>query len=146
MASLNEFSRRMAVHAGRISGNTTRLVRRVALAADQALVSGTPVDTGRARSNWIVQLNSAAGDDIDPYVPGAHGSTEAQNTQAALDQGEAVISGYVSGRDLSIHITNNVPYIGELNAGSSAQAPANFVEQALSEAVAAVNSSRIIGP
>ncbi len=146
MASLNEFSRRMGVLAGRIGGNTTRLVRKTALAADQAVVSGTPVDTGRARSNWIVELNGAAGEDdiIGPYVAGEGGSTGDSNVAAALAQGEAVISRYVSGQDQSIHITNNLPYIGALNDGSSAQAPANFVQEAIMEAVQAVNSSRII--
>lgn len=136
----------MTVRAGRIGDNTTRLVRKVALAADQAVVSDTPVDTGRAKSNWIVELNSASSDTIEPYAPGRKGSTEAQNAQAAIDQGEAVISGYRSGNNVSIHITNNLPYIGELNNGSSSQSPANFVEQAVAEAVAAVNSSRIIDP
>lgn len=144
MASLSEFSRRMAVLTGRISGNTTRLVQKAALAADQAVVSSTPVDTGRARSNWIVEMNGREDDTIEPYVEGQHGSTGAANTAAALAQGEGVIRGYVSGRDQSIHITNNLPYIGELNDGSSAQAPANFVEEAVLEAVQAVNSSRII--
>lgn len=81
MASLNEFSRRMRIRAERVSGNTTRLVRKVALTADQAVVSGTPVDTGRAKSNWIVALNGSTIETIEPYVPGKDGSTEAANVQ-----------------------------------------------------------------
>lgn len=137
MASLRDFSRRMRVRADQIGVDTTRAVRRVAIAADQAVVSGTPVDTGRAKSNWIVQLGSPADEIIGPYSPGEAGSTEAQNTQAALDQAEAVISRYQSGQDVEIHITNNLPYIQRLNDGYSDQAPANFVEEAILEAVAA---------
>lgn len=143
---LLSFSRRMAIRANRISGNTSRLVRRVAIVADQAVVSGTPVDTGRARSNWVAQVGANFSGVIDAYVPGQGGSTGAQNIQAALDQAEAVISQYESGFDQFISISNNLPYIGELNNGSSAQAPANFVEIALAEAVAAINRSRIIDP
>lgn len=33
------------------------------------------------------------------------------------------------------HIRNDVPYVGRLNDGGSAQAPAGFVERALSEAL-----------
>lgn len=146
MASLLEFSRRMAVRAGRISGNTTRLVRAVAIAADQAVVSATPVDTGRARSNWVAQIGAQFSGVIDAYAPGAGGSTGQQNVQAALDQAERVINQYTSGFDQAIYITNNLPYIGRLNEGYSAQAPANFVELALIEAVAVINRSRIIDP
>lgn len=118
------------------------MVRRVALAADQAVVVSTPVDTGRARSNWIVALGDAADSPIEAYTPGEDRSTEAANTQAALAQGEAVIRGYMGGQGTSIHITNNLPYIQKLNDGSSAQAPANFVETAVQQAVAAMTRGR----
>ncbi len=142
MASLQEFSRRIKVRAAKVVTNTDKLVRSVALAADQAIVSGTPVDTGRARSNWIVQLDSASDSVIEAYAPGKKGVTAAANTQAAIDQGEAVIHNYQSGKE--IHITNNLPYIQELNDGSSKQAPANFVESAVQAAVAKINAARII--
>jgi len=137
VASLNDFTRRIRARANQIGSNVTRTVRRVAISADAAVVLGTPVDTGRARSNWIVQLNSAADEVIRAYSPGDLGSTEAQNPQAALDQAEAVISNYQGGQNVEIHITNNLPYIQRLNDGYSAQAPANFVEEAIQAAVAA---------
>lgn len=144
MPSLNEFSRRITVRGRAVAENTDRLVRKVALAADQAVVTGTPVDTGRARSNWIVQINSPNSGVIDAYAPGETGSTAGANTQAAIDQGENVISGYNSGE--SIHITNNLPYIQRLNDGYSAQAPSNFVEQAVLEAAQVVQFGRVVEP
>ena len=137
MPSLNEFTRRIRARANTLGDNLTKTVRRVAITADAALVLGTPVDTGRARSNWIVALGAPASQVIEPYSPGKAGSTEGANTQAALDQGESVITDYVAGQDMEIHITNNLPYIQRLNDGYSAQAPANFVETAVMEAVAA---------
>ena len=142
MPSLNDFSRRITVRGRGIAENTDRLVRKVALAADQAVVMGTPVDTGRARSNWIAQIGSASSGTVDAYAPGESGSTAGANTQAAIDQAEAVISGYNNGQE--IHITNNLPYIQRLNDGYSAQAPANFVEQAVMEAVQVVQFGRIV--
>lgn len=142
MASLDEFSRRIVVRARNVADNADRLVRRVALVADQAVVTATPVDTGRARSNWIVQIGGPATDAIEPYSPGDRGSTGAANVQAALDQGEAAIRDYRAGQE--IHITNNLPYIGDLNKGSSAQAPENFVELSVLEAVQAVRFGRIV--
>jgi hypothetical protein len=103
---------------------------------------GTPVDTGRARSNWIAQIGSAPDTVIDAYVPGSLGDTEAANTQAALDQAEAVIKNYKGGQE--IHITNNLPYIQRLNDGWSSQAPANFVEQGVMEALQVVYFGRIV--
>lgn len=138
MASLNEFNRRIRARANRLGTNVTQTVRRVALTVDAAVVQGTPVDTGRAKSNWVVQLGSPAEGVINAYSPGEAGSTEARNVQAALDQGEAVISRYQTGEGVEIHITSNLPYILPLNDGYSDQAPANFVEEAIIEAAAAV--------
>ena len=126
---LASFRRRMTVRGKRLVQNSEQLVRKVALAADQAVVFETPVDTGRARSNWIVAINSAPDDIIQPYAPGEFGSTGARNAQAAINQAEEVISSYQSGD--TIHISNNLPYIQRLNDGYSAQAPANFVETAI---------------
>lgn len=136
------FSRIIRLRGSRIQENTDRLVRKVALAADQAAVSGTPVDTGRAKSNWLVQVGSANTSEVEAYVPGIGRSTASQNEDAALAQGRAEIAKYKNGQE--IHITNNLPYIGELNDGSSAQAPKNFVETAVIEAANAVKNSRIV--
>lgn len=142
MASLSNFSRRITIIGDGIAENADRTVRRVALVADQVLVSGTPVDTGRARSNWLVQLNQPAEGIIEAYVPGEFGTTGGANTQAALNQAQAAISNYTHG-DV-IHITNNLPYMQALNDGSSDQAPANFIEDGIQQAVQAVRGARLI--
>lgn len=142
MPSLKEFSKRMTLRGRKVAKGADDLTRQVAIAADQAVVSSTPVDTGRARSNWIASIGAPSSDVIEAHAPGKDGSTEAENTQAATNQAEAVISGYRAGEE--IHISNNLPYIQALNDGSSAQAPANFIETAVQEAAHAVRSSRIV--
>lgn len=142
MASLSEFSKRMVLRGRQVADNTDKLVRKVALAADQAIVMRTPVDTGRARANWIVNIGSAAPDVIEAYAPGKDGNTAAANTQAALDQAEATIKNYVGGNE--IHITNNLPYIQRLNDGYSAQAPRGFVQETIQAAAQAVSESRLV--
>lgn len=122
-----------------IEANADRTVRKCALAVDATVVLATPVDTGRARSNWQVELNRAAEGTIDPYTPGAGGSTAAVNAQAAIDRGSVVISGYKGGPGSSIHIGNNLAYIGKLNEGYSAQAPAGFVEKAVMVGIDAIS-------
>ena len=134
----------MQVLAQRFEGNADKMVRKAALAVDQTVVLATPVDTGRARSNWIVQLGAPAESVIEAYAPGFFGSTGAENAQAAIDQGSAEISGYRGGQGTEIHITNNLPYIGDLNDGWSAQAAANFVQTAIQTAAEAVTGTKLL--
>lgn len=143
MASLRQFARRIELRADSIVENVDRLVRQVALAVDQAVVFETPVDTGRARSNWLVSLVEPRQDEIPPYAPGRRlGKGESANAAAALAQGAAVIGMRRPGQD--IVISNNVPYIGRLNEGSSAQAPANFVEAAVQSGASVVRGTRVV--
>lgn len=133
---VESFSRRMTLRGGKIAEGADKLVRKVALVIDQAVVIGTPVDTGRARSNWIVQIGSPAEGTIPTHGTGA--------AQAAVVQGQSVIRNYIGGSGLSIHITNNLPYIGRLNEGWSKQAPANFVQEAAREAASAVAGAQLV--
>lgn len=138
---LRDFSKRIKVIANTVSENADQLTRKVALAVDATVVMATPVDTGRARSNWQVALDAPASGVIDAYSPGTEQSTAGPNARAALDQGKDVIGQYRKGNE--IHITNNLPYIGKLNEGHSAQAGANFVEKAVHVGINAVRNVKI---
>lgn len=122
--------------------NATLLKRKVALAVDAEVVLSTPVDTGRARSNWQVEINAPAAGTRDAYVPGTEASTAGPNAQAAIDHATAVISRAQS--EEAIHITNNLAYIGRLNEGWSAQAPAGFVEAAIMAGAMRVKEAKLI--
>lgn len=145
MASMGEFGKRMAKHGQAVKDNSDALVRKCALAVDGTVVLATPVDTGRARSNWQVALGEPIESPREPYAPGEKGSTGGDNAQAAIAQGKSVISQYRGGANAEIHITNNLPYIGKLNSGSSAQAGAGFVEKAILVGIQAVKGARILG-
>lgn len=142
MPSLGDFSKRIRRRAADIERNINRTVRQVALVADRELVLATPVDTGRARSNWFVNLGAPNRSVSEPYFPGEKGSTASSNSQAAIDQATQVISRRQIGQD--IYISNNLDYIGSLNDGSSAQAPAQFVESAVQRAVNVVKGAQIV--
>lgn len=107
-----QFSRRMKVVANAVGENAAILVRKAALAADQAVVQSTPVDTGRARANWVVSIGAPRRTEVGFTDPGGG---------IAISAGAAVIGGYKAGQG-SIFITNSVPYINELEDGSSKQA------------------------
>lgn len=113
-----------------VEDNTAKLVRKVALAVDAELVLSTPVDTGRARSNWQAEINTPATGEAEPVPP-----------QQAIDDATRVIAESKPGD--AIHITNNLPYIGRLNEGWSAQAPEGFVETAILHGAAQVKGAKL---
>lgn len=128
---LRSFGRKMRVTGATVADNATALVRKVALAVDAELVYSTPVDTGRARSNWQVEIDSPAKGTVDPV-----GAAE------ALARAEAKVQESKPGS--TIHITNNLPYIGRLNEGWSAQAPAGFVETAVLNGALRIKGAKLL--
>jgi len=123
-----------------IEGGTAEVVRRIQLRALQTLASATPVDTGHARSGWTPNVGSPVVDRLDrpndeTVARGAASSRAAANRAKA----QAIAKSYLL-RQGSVFISNNVPYVVFLDQGSSAQAPANFVERALTTAIAFGNA------
>lgn len=139
MTDLNSFARRIRIRAVSVPKNVDKLVGKVTLAVDQAVVLATPVDTGRARANWRPSIGAMITDSLpEPSSPG-------EGLRAALSAAESVAARYRGGsRSPTVHITNNLPYIQALNDGSSKQAPKNFVSIAISMAVSAIKNARII--
>ncbi len=89
--------------------------------------TGTPVDTGHARANWI------------PAV-GTPNHVEAAGVDAALaDAGAAVVAAFKLGQG-KLYLSNVVPYVRRLNEGWSRQAPALFVESCIIRAMATVKA------
>lgn len=117
-------SNRRAVVA-RFDQALSRGIAKLALDVTANLKETTPVDTGWARANWVPSVGTPA--------QGTAGSRD-RVTQGPQAQGEARMLGYKISQGAAF-ITNNVPYIGELNAGSSAKAPAGFVEAAIMRAI-----------
>lgn len=142
--NLGQFARRMAAISSGIPENVAELMGKVALSVDQAVVLGTPVDTGRARSNWIVSRGAPDSRTRSPYSPGNKlGLGETGNLSGALDQAKGEVNAFKLS-DGSIWISNNLKYIGKLDAGGSRQAPAGITAIGVAAGVAAVPQARII--
>lgn len=122
---------------GERTKETLRLVTGIAQEAiKQAgfyVALGTPVDSGDARSNWIASKNARIVAQIPAYAPGIKlGQTETANLQGAMNQHENVAASFNAEKDISLHITNSLPYIDRLNSTDhSAQADPGFFERAL---------------
>lgn len=122
--------KQIRVIVGDLNGFATRIVKRLALNLNVNLIEDTPVDTGWARANWVLNIGSA--------FEGTAGS-RSQAELGQLDKGvqetgaAKVATQYVLGPE--IYSSNNVPYITRLNDGSSAKAPAAFVQAAILRAI-----------
>lgn len=123
--SLPQFAARFLLISRKVFGNASAAVRRSALVTDQTAVLATPVDKGRARAGWVVGLGSSPPATRSVLVaPGPNAA------QTAISQGAAVIEKWDPSQG-SIFIVNGVPYIIELENGSSSQAPAGMTAQAI---------------
>lgn len=95
----------------------------LALELDAELRKRTPVDTGHARANWIPSVGVPA---------------DGEGGSAAHAAGVAAV--LAAGPNEDMFVTNNVPYIDRLIAGSSTQAPAGWDLEAVDTAVASVQA------
>jgi Flp pilus assembly protein TadD len=144
MAGLDAFAKRMSRIAVEVEGNVEQAMKDCATAVAKSVVEGTPVDTGKARSNWLAGIDAPVSAEIEPHVPGIAGSTGDANAEAAIDQASAVIETFNIAKNSSIHVTNNLPYIGALNDGHSRQAPTDFVKLAVMDGLATVKGAKIL--
>lgn len=94
-----------------------------------SVVKKTPVDTGRARGNWIISVGSqvkAKLQRLDKSKYGAEPSSAVRSTeQSKLDTAK---------EDETIYISNNLDYIQSLEYGRSRQAPNGMVGVTLANA------------
>ncbi len=96
---------------------------------------GTPIDTGWASANWLPSVGQPKivnGEPADPREGPTPGEV-ANRAQMATEGENDVLSWRLE--DGPIFSTNNVPYIGALNAGHSPQSQRGFVQAAIEKAI-----------
>lgn len=141
--SFTSLSLALETTAENIEKNAAEIVRDVGGAVHEVVVEHTPVDTGRALSNWLISIGGRAGHTREPFAPGRKGSTAFENRSYTIDRGRRKLSLYRDPeRDLVI--SNNIHYIRKLNQGSSRQAPAGFVEAATLAGVTSIRGARLL--
>lgn len=115
-AALDEFARTIA------PSELVKLQRRIVIEALRRIVLKTPVDTGRARGNWRVDIGT-----IDPVT------TEMTDKQGAAVIREGIQKLRAIGFGQTVFISNSLDYIVFLEDGSSQQAPNGMVRLTLQE-------------
>lgn len=141
MATLAQFANRMKLRASSVGVNANTLVKKVAHAVGTTVIPATPIDTSRARMNWQSSVDAPKSGVLAAYP--TYPSNTGEGAQVALSSLSAAIGAY-SGQRGGIYIVNNLHYIMDLNNGSSAQAPANFVALAVMSGARAVATVKLI--
>jgi len=116
-----------------IDATAAKVVTALTLEVTAEVQEATPVDTGWARANWVPKIGEPETMPRPRIVDNVAGRMAEQQAAVA-----GVVTGYNSIKKGQVSIANNVPYIKDLNEGSSKKAPAAFVQQAISRAVAKV--------
>jgi len=91
--------------------------RKVLLDIDRRVVKRTPVDTGRARGNWL-----PAAENPDRRTLEVGESRDTDPASMAIDSKFPVL-----------YLSNNLPYIEKLENGHSSQVPIGFVKLSVAE-------------
>ena len=118
MATMAQFSRNIRKRGSQIENSSKRVVQAVSKRTLKALVNGTKVDKGVARSNWRVGIGAPTRAVIKAYSPypkgsqaGGQGMSERANASAAISAGNARINSLPAGPlRTSVYITNSIPY------------------------------------
>jgi len=107
-----------------LNADVNELARATTLNVLKGVVLATPRDTGRAKGNWQVSISGPI-----------NTQTELLDLtgRLAINKGLVKILAAKTVKNPVFWVTNNLPYIEGLNAGTSTQAPAKFVETVIKQ-------------
>jgi hypothetical protein len=126
MSNLAKFNVELELASKKIQGDFKKFYKQVCLEVLKRIVFRTPVDTGRARGNWQVEIGAAAVSSL--IVEG----TEGEMADFSMRNGIQKLSDIPAFS--IVHITNNIEYIYYLEYDKrSDQFPEGMVEITLTE-------------
>jgi hypothetical protein len=129
MATFASLANTLEYTAKRVLQENNQRAIAIAAAILDELLAVTPVDTSQALSNWQITLGAASAQQRLPYYSGSFGSTQTSNTVAARSAGVDVLLNKQPNQ--SIFISNVLPYIVDLDRGSSKQFAGGFAARAV---------------
>lgn len=108
----------------KLENGSHKTVKEITFQALKMIIEETPVDTGRAKSNWY----------INPNIPSKEVDWDKKTPNITEEMSK------VNGKEKVIYITNNLPYIMRLEHGWSRKRPAGMVAISLERLKAYINS------
>lgn len=127
---MSTFTLQIGEFAAQAKENAQQVVRKVAGDALAKVVLRTPVDTGRARANWVTTYGNPS------FVTTAKVDKTGEGT---ILKGQGTIRRAPAGE--TIYILNSLPYAIPLEYGHSKQAPAGMVRVTVTEFQAFVDNA-----
>ena len=127
--NLNDLANSLEKRASSYEKRASDVAVKVATELLNSLLWRTPVDTSTALSNWQVSFDAPVVSFIQAYVPGYLGYTAAASITEAFNVGKSTLALKKPGQ--TIYISNNTPYIRDLENGSSRQAPHGILAGAM---------------
>lgn len=112
------------------------VVRRTALELQAEMIERTPVDTGRAKGNWVASVGAMTGETSsreDKTPLGRHDSA------GAIKEAAGRLKAWTPGQ--TIWLVNNLVYARKLELGHSKQAPHGMVRLAVQNYAEAVRKA-----
>lgn len=129
------------------NGDIKATIRKIAFDLGARIIMRTPVDTGRARGNWVLGIGN-------PQITSQSNSLDANRTpvndlgigaSSAKNRLLSGLSNFDPESGASIFITNSVPYIARLEYGYSGQAPQGMVRLTVAEFMqVAIDAVRLV--
>jgi hypothetical protein len=133
-SSVSVFNRLMIDSFSIIKDDLVTLQKRIVLEVLRRVVLRTPVDTGRARGNWQIEVGSIPKGETGKLAKGE--DAEAASIGSAQG-GQVIADGLAKLKQLGfsevVWIANNLEYVVFLEDGSSGQAEAGMLEITLLE-------------
>lgn len=134
MPGPRSFAQKMRAFADDIPKQLNEIKKAAVAEIVLTIVPATPVRTGQARSGYFTTVTSPNLSSLPfgPFTKDGYQSIERMRQATRI-----VRPGQ------TMHITNNLPYIGRLNEGYSFQAPAQFTRIATAKAIGIVRRQAI---
>jgi len=122
---MGQFSVDISRFVEKANGNIERAARQAVVLAAQGLIMRTPVDTGRARANWVFGAGAINYEVVETRTDRSGGATQGAIAAAVMTVRIASVP--------YLYVSNSLPYVQRLEDGWSQQAPAGMVKATLAE-------------
>lgn len=123
---------RLAV--GDLERFTEGAIKQLVFESHANITETTPIDTGWARANLVPEIGQAHQGTAGTRADAERGSIDLGTSQLGLAKVAAAYRLFMG----AVYLSHNVPYFPALNAGSSKQQAAGFVERGIAKAVTTV--------
>ncbi len=105
------------------------------------ILQTTPVLTGHARHNWVLTIDQPATDEV-AGVAGVNLTGDPLTPDEVLEL-QSIVEQFIGDPSTTtLYLANNAPYIGQLDQGTSAKAPAGIVQPSITASLALLRDKK----